>query len=169
MEAIAKKFLSQVGLNNTLCNIEFMYDPKYDRISIIECNPRMARQFSDLYEKVDGINSYEIALSLATGRKPVMKKGQGKHKIAASFVLRRFVDGIAERVPSQEEIQRLQSRYSDLLVFVDYRPGQKLSDKIQDGKSYVYGLIHLGGRDKEDLLQRFDECKKGLTFTFKVL
>ncbi len=167
MEVIAKKFITYVGLDNTLCNIEFMYNPMQDRISIIECNPRMALQFCDLYEKVDGTNSYEIALSIATGSQPVIKKNQGKHRIAASFVLRRFQDALTLEVPTAEEHARLKSRFSDVLILIDCKVGKKLSDLFQDGKSYRYGLIHLGGQDKEELLRFYEECKEALTFTFK--
>ena len=168
MEQIAKKFVSHVGLDNTLCNIEFMYDSNQDRISIIECNPRMVLQFADLYEKVDGRNSYELALAIATGAKPTIKKGEGRHRVAASFVLRRFEDAIVVEVPSEKEKSQLKKLYPDALLFVDCQAGQKLSQLFQDGKSYRYGLIHLGASDKEELIHRYEKCKNGLTFTFDI-
>ena len=49
-------------------NIEMMYDAATDRIGIIEINPRMASQFADLYEKVDGTNSYTHPARYRRGR-----------------------------------------------------------------------------------------------------
>lgn len=169
MRAIAAKFLAHVGLNNTVCNIEFMYDEEQDRICIIECNPRMALQFTDLYEKVDGVNSFEIALAIATGSKPRIIKNAGKYQVAASFVLRRFEDCILDKLPTYEEIEKVKTRFPDTLVFIDCKPGQKLSEALQDGVSFRYGLIHLGAKDSEELLARYEECKKALTFTFSQL
>ena len=143
-----------------------MYDAHRDRISIIEINPRMALQFCDLYEKVDGTNSYEVALAIATGSKPKMQKNAGKFRVAASFVLRHFEDRLVLQVPQDEEIAKIKFRFPDAIIIVDYSPGQKLSDCIQDGTSFRYGLIHLGGKDEEDLFQRYEECKNALTFSF---
>ena len=57
MAEIAKTLMRGMGFDNGMFNIEMMYDADADRIGIIEINPRMASQFADLYEKVDGTNS----------------------------------------------------------------------------------------------------------------
>ena len=59
--------MSGLGFDNCMFNIEMMYDAREDRIAIIEINPRMASQFADLYEKVDGTNAYEVLLDLGMG------------------------------------------------------------------------------------------------------
>ena len=56
-----------LGFDNGLFNIEMTYDAAADRIAIIEINPRMASQFADLYEKVDGTSSYRVLLDIARG------------------------------------------------------------------------------------------------------
>ncbi|MBS0654903.1 MAG: ATP-grasp domain-containing protein [Verrucomicrobia bacterium] len=167
IEAVATTFLTHVGLDNTVCNIELMYDPQKDLVSIIEINPRIAMQFCDLYEKVDGTNSYEIALAIATGAKPEMKKNEGAFRVAASFVLRHFEDAVVTKVPSKEEIAVVKSHFPEAIVMADYRPGQKLSSSVQDGVSFRYGVIHLGGQDEDDLFARYEECTKALTFTLE--
>ena len=35
------------------------------------------------------------------------------------------------------------------------KEGQKLSEVFQDGKSYRYALVHLGGRDEQELVERY--------------
>ena len=51
---VARRFLAAVGFDHGLFNMEFFHDPASGRISVIEFNPRMASQFSDLYLRVDG-------------------------------------------------------------------------------------------------------------------
>ena len=40
--------------------------------------------------------------------------------------------------------------------------GQKLSDELQDGHSYRYGIVNLGGRDLIDVLGKFDAVHRAL-------
>lgn len=70
MADIAARVIPHTGLDEALFNIEMFYDADRDRIAIIEINPRMCGQFADLYELVNGTNTYEILFALATGRTP---------------------------------------------------------------------------------------------------
>ena len=67
MTDIAVTLMEGLGFDNGLFNIEMMYDADTGRIFIIEINPRMASQFADLYEKVDGTSSYQVLLDIARG------------------------------------------------------------------------------------------------------
>ena len=96
-----------LGFDNGIFNIEMMYDAEADRISIIEINPRMASQFADLYEKVDGTNSFSVLLDIAQGRTPRFTRRQGRFGFAASCVLRSFHDSLVVAVPSEADIERL--------------------------------------------------------------
>ena len=114
MGDIARRLMSGLGFDNFMFNIEMMYDARQDRIAIIEINPRMASQFADLYEKVDGTNAYDVLLDLGTGVRPTPKRRQGKYRFAASCVLRTFEDCIVAALPSEErlaEIERALSGY----------------------------------------------------------
>ena len=93
MAGIAERLMSGLDFDNGMFNVEMMYDAHEDRIAIIEINPRMASQFADLYEKVNGTNSYEVLLDLGCGVRPSPKRRQGKYRFAASCVLRTFEDG----------------------------------------------------------------------------
>ena len=81
MADIAKRLMSGLGFDNFMFNIEMMYDARDDRIAVIEINPRMASQFADLYEKVDGTNAYEVLLDLGIGVGP--RRNGGKANIAS--------------------------------------------------------------------------------------
>jgi hypothetical protein len=132
----------------------------------IEINPRMAPQFTDLYEKVDGVNSYEILFALSLGDIPRVKKGQGKHSMAASCVLRTFENALVAQLPSAMEIERLRQKHPDVRVEILATEGLRLSRMFQDGYSYRYGLLNIGGRDLQDILSIQEECLSGLTFRF---
>ena len=114
MAEIAATLMPGLGFDNGLFNIEMMYDPDADLVSIIEINPRMASQFADLYEKVDGTNSYAVLLDIAQGRAPRFKRRQGRYAFAASIVLRSFEDRLVTALPSATDLDRLARDYPDI-------------------------------------------------------
>lgn len=167
MFQIAAKVIRQLEFDCGQFNIEFIYDPDNDRISIIEINPRMSSQFADLFEKVDGTNSYSVMLDLALGREPRVTKRQGRHKMAASCVMRTFQNQLALKLPTQAELDSILDLHPDARVEILATEGLKLSQQMQDTCSYRYGLINIGGRDRQEILDIFDECMKSLTFHFQ--
>jgi biotin carboxylase len=162
MGEIASRLMSGLGFDNGLFNIEMMYDAEEDRTGIIEINPRMASQFADLYEKVDGTNSYEVLLEIGMGRRPRPRRRQGPFRFASSIVLRTFEDCLVRAVPAEKELEKLAVLYPDARIEVHARQGRNLSDELQDGTSFRYGIVNLGGSDLEDVLARFEECRARL-------
>ncbi len=162
MAEVARRLMIGIGFDNGLFNIEMMYDPDEDLLAVIEINPRMASQFADLYGKVDGTNTYEILLDIGTGVRPSPKHRQGAYQFAASCVLRTFEDRLVAALPSEDELAALEHLYPDIRIEVHATAGRKLSDELQDGASFRYGIINLGGRDLTDVLQRMETCHAGL-------
>jgi biotin carboxylase len=162
MDEIAARVMEGIGFDNGLFNIEMMYDARADRVSIIEINPRMASQFADLYEKVDGTSSYPVLLDIAQGRAPRFTRRQGRYGFAASFVLRSFEDQVVAALPTEAELERLTELYPDMRVELHGTLGRKLSAELQDGRSYRYGIVNLGGRDLADVLAQFEACRDRL-------
>jgi hypothetical protein len=167
MFSVAKKVMGKMGFDNGMFNVEFMYNPAADTIHIVEINPRMSSQFADLFEKVDGTNSYSVLLDLAFGKKPHIKKGEGRHAAAASCVLRTFENKRVVELPSIDEIERIQFHYPDIRMEVLATEGTRLSQQMQDGQSYRYGIINIGGRDMPEILDIYDDCLRKLTFVFE--
>lgn len=164
MTRIAEVLIKGIGYDNALFNVELMYDPATDLISIIEVNPKIASQFADLFEKVDGTNTYSLLLQIAAGDAPDLSRGKGQFKIAASCVLRTFADQRVLRVPSSEEINELVARFADARVEICAVQGKLLSDGMQDGKSYRYGLINIGADSEEELSAKLEQCQSMLDF-----
>jgi biotin carboxylase len=166
MARIAETFIGGIGYDNALFNIELMYNPATDSISIIEVNPKIASQFTDLFEKVDGTSSYSPLLQIAAGDEPNAARGKGDFKIAASCVLRTFEDKRTIGVPSREQLDNLANKFSDARVEICAATGKLLSDGMQDGKSYRYCLINIGADSEEELATKFELCRSLLDFSF---
>ena len=159
--------MSAIGYDNGLFNMEFMYDPHTDSVATIEINPRMSSQFADLFEKVDGTNTYDILLDLAGGRTPHPKRRKGAYARAASCVLRIFENKTPRHLPSEKDIERAQAIAPEIRIEILAAEGRKLSQELQDGCSYRYGIINLGGRDDEDIREGIRECLACLPFVFE--
>lgn len=166
MAEAAATVMKGIGFDHGLFNVEFMYDSERDKLHIIEINPRMASQFADLYEKVDGYNTYSALLDLALGRPPRPVSRQGKHAMAVSHVLRRFRDGRALTVPSRQDLEQLQQWQPDIRAEVFATQGGRLSCELQDGQSYRYGILNIGGRDRQEVLEIIAACRRRLPFVF---
>lgn len=166
MRQLARDFIGGIGYDNALFNMELMYNPATGEIHIIEVNPKIASQFPDLFEKVDGTSSYLPLLQIALGEKPTFRRGQGAFKLAASCVLRDFTDRRVVRVPTAEQIASLTRKFPDARVEISVSTGQLLSDIMQDGKSFRYGLINIGANSEAELDAKFEYCKNSLPFEF---
>lgn len=166
MAEIARTLMASIGYRNAMFNIEFIYDPVADSVSIVEINPRMASQFADLYEKVDGFNTYSGLLDLAAGVEPRLSRRQGQYQTAASFVLRSFVDMRVAALPSPQNLERLGFRHPDARIEILVSAGRNLSSEMQDGHSFRYGVVNVGARDRQELLEKFEEFRRELDFVF---
>ena len=168
MADIAARTVAALNLEATLFNIEMIYDEVNDRIGIIEVNPRLCGQFADLYQKVDGTNGYEVALSLAAGERPTVRKGEGAFKVAASFPLRIFEPSLVQRAPTDADIRVIESESAGALIWSECETNQELSDfeSAEDGKSYRYAIVNLGGADPQDLEHSYRRLLGRLDFQF---
>lgn len=166
MKNIAQCFLAGIGYDNAPFNIEMFYDARADSIHIIEVNPKIASQFSDLFMKVDGQSSFSALLQIALGEEPAFRKRKGDFKIAASCVLRTFADQRVLGIPSNESTRELVSQYPDALIEIHAVPGMNLSDQMQDAQSFRYGLINIGADSESELERKFAHIQSRLDFRF---
>ena len=166
MFAIARRFIQGIDLDMSLFNMEFMYNDETDEIYIIEINPRMCGQFSDLFEIVNGVSNYSVLYDMVKGREPVVHQ-DGRFAMAASLVCRQRENKKVLCAPTGEQIAAAQKRFSELRFYPWIKTGDKLSDVLQDGTSYVYCWIHLGAQNKQELEEKYEESKKLLPFNFE--
>lgn len=166
MTEITIRLMRGAGLDHSCFNLELFYDPERDAIAIIELNPRMSYQFSDLFERVDGMSSFAVQLALATGRPVVWPRGSGPDRAAASFVMRRFSDAQVLAIPQVAQLAELKQRVPSAHVKILCAPGERLSDHDQDVGSYRYCITNLAAPSREELHARYAIAEQLLQFRF---
>jgi len=158
-EDIARRFLTAVGFEHGLFNMEFIVEATTGQLKVIEFNPRMAAQFSDLYKRVDGINLHEIALALSHGIDPATLANRDPDAgCASSFVYRSFDPDARPPMPSDQQLRQLQAAYGDHLLFEFPKKPHEIRRDFKWLGSYRYGILHLGGRDPDDLKARCEHA-----------
>ena len=173
MADVAKRALSALQFDHGCFNVELIWDEVHDRVQIIEVNPRLAAQFGDLYEKVEGINSYQILLDLTVGRVPRnhavtvgvtgTTRPRGEFGAAASFVFREF-NGAVKIAPDRAQIEWLGNTYPDALLNTYIKEGNSRWREVKWLGSYRYAVLNMGGRDHHDMLARYDHVCQHLAF-----
>ena len=152
---VARRFLAEVGFTHGLFNMEFFYDAASDRLTVIEFNPRMASQYSDLYQRVLGIDMHAMALALAHGRDPASVPRRAPTAGAAtSFVYRAFDPAAQVTLPSPSQVSAFEAAFPDGLLFPYPKSAGSIERDYKWLGSYRYGITHLGGRDDADLRER---------------
>jgi hypothetical protein len=163
MAAVAARVLEHVGYRHGLFNIEFFVDGRGGPPMIVEINPRLSPQFTDIYRKVDGRLLHQYLVELAAGLPVTVARGRGRYRAAASFVLRSSADRLVRRLPSKRELREIRRLLPDTRIELRPEPGDRLSDLMQDGYSYCYGWINIGGANRADLKRRLACALNGLT------
>jgi len=166
MGDIVARIVKAFGLNQSLFNVEFFYNPVNGDLKMIEMNPRMAYQFADLYEKVDGFNPYDILVDLTLGRTPKYCFRQGACNHAASFVLRAFPGSKLMSAPDAAHVKRIREQYPDARIMVYLKKGNSLAREYKWLGSYRYAVFNLGAKTSQDLHQRYHQVCSQLPFVF---
>ena len=166
LEQIAERVMTRLQYRHGLFNIEFFIDPRGGEPKIIEINPRLSPQFTDLYAKIDGRSLHHYVVEAAAGLQLSVTKGGGAYACAASCVLRSTEDLYVRRLPRRRDLQRLRRTLPDTHVELAVEQGDRLSDLMQDSYSFRYGWINLGAKSRTDLRRRFRRALKMLKVEF---
>jgi hypothetical protein len=122
---------------------------------VIECNPRLASQFGDLYRRVTGVDAHAIALALALGNDPRnLPRQSATAGAAASLVYRSFEGETPPPPPSAAQRQAFVQQHPDGLVFAFPKKGHALQRDFKWTGSHRYGIVHLGARDRQQLREQ---------------
>ncbi len=156
---VAQRFLQAVGFTHGLFNMEFFHDATTGKLSVIEFNPRLASQFSDLYRHVHGLDPHAMSIELALGRDPaLLPRETPVAGAAASLVYRAFTPGAAPPMPTAAQQAALQRQFPDALLFMQPKSGHALERDFKWLGNHRYGILHLHGRDEQDLRQRAEQA-----------
>lgn len=167
MEQVARRLLAQVGYDDACFNMEFFWDSAAKKLWLLEINTRVAQHHADLFEKVDGAANHEVPIDVALGEPPGLPHREGPFRCAGTFFLRRWSDARVIRVPTREEIERLEAELPGTIVELEVEEGMRLSElPDQESYSYAYALLYLGAQSPRELLRRFQRGRKALPFRF---
>lgn len=165
MADVTRRAITQMGLNDSPFNVEFFYNPTFEAVYLLEINPRISQAHTDIFEKVHGLSHHSIMLNLALGNKPRTLGYDGPFNKAANFMLRTFENGKVLKVPTKDEINILKNFIPGLEIKLHVENGINLSDlQGQDSYSFELANIFIGGRDQQELVDKYNQCLKGLTF-----
>jgi len=167
MISITQEFLDYIGFNNSTFNAEFFWDERNDRIWLLEVNTRISQSHSYLFAMVDGASNHQSLVEIGLGQSPTMPHRQGRYRYASKFYYRMFQDAIVERVPSQEDVQRIEQQIPDAMIRLNVSEGMKLWNlREQDSYSYDIAWIFVAGNLRQELQSRYRECVAALDLRF---
>ncbi len=155
IDSLAVRLLEGVGYSHGMFNIEMRYDPATGRLGVIEVNPRVAGQFYDLFERVDGYSPFDANIDLQCGLEPAVRRGAGADACAASFVLRDLSGEGLGRWPSKADVAALKARNADVRSMIYAKRGADLRREMKWLGSYRYGVFNLSAPGPEALFARF--------------
>jgi len=165
IRGLSRTFIEHIGYDNGLFNIEYYWHEEQDRIWLLEANTRLSESHCGIFERVDGLSSHEIAVDVTTGRKPDRQPGRGEFGHAAKCFYRHYDNALVERVPTEDELAAIEKELPGTEIHLVAKEGRELSElKDQDSYSYVLALIWVGGKEREQLLEKFNYCMERMEF-----
>ncbi|MGW2472534.1 ATP-grasp domain-containing protein [Streptomyces sp. NPDC001665] len=168
LHEVSERTIRQIGMDAATFSIEYFYDPKTGRVSLLEINPRHSQSHAELFHYVDGVPNHHRMIRLALGEDPVVHGGDGPYRMAAKWYYRWFGEGTVHEVPTPERIAAIEREIPGVRIDMVPSEGQKLSTvPQQDSYSYEIAHIFTGADDEEGLRRKFDRCVAALGLTFE--
>jgi hypothetical protein len=162
---VAQEFLAAAEFNNACFNMEFFYDQDTDRLTVVEFNPRLGSQLADLYQRVTGLNIFELQLKLALGEDPRQSTGHPtQYTQAASFVFRCFDGAHPPPEPSATQLAEFKALLPSAMLLTFHKSAVGLAREYKWLQSHRYAVLHLEGKDGADLQRRFELACKTLGY-----
>lgn len=163
----ARRLMPAMGYDQGCFNIEFMWNAREKRLSVVEVNPRISQSHSYQFDKINGVSNHEVAVQLALGREPDLP-GEGAYRHASKCVLRKFEQGRVARVPADDELEALENEFPDCRVRILVEEGLDLSElKEQDVYSFQLAFVYVAGKTREEMMERYDAIVDRLDFRFE--
>jgi len=170
MNAAAGEVMTRFGYDEAPFNMEFYWDPRGDRIRLLEVNARISKSHCPLFRMVDGASHHQVMTNLALGREPDMPRREGPHRVAAKFMLRTFEDATVRAVPDADAIARAEAAVPGARIHPLVEPGTTLRHlPYQDSYSFELADVFVGADDRTQLLERRRRLQEHLTFELEPL
>lgn len=165
MGDVMARFMRHIDFDDGPFNAEFFWDQDTDDLRLLEINTRISQSHAYIFQQVDGVSNHRVPLHLAVGQRPDMPHREGPHGSAAKFMHRYFRDGVVRRVPSPQDVARVEDRFPGSIVDITVQPGDRLRDLVsQDAYSYLLMEVFMGAADQRALLEQYEQCLAMLPF-----
>ncbi len=168
MADVARRVIKQIELNNSPFNMEFFYNSTLNEVFLLEINPRISQSHADIFEKVHGVPHLSIMLQIALGKRPAPLDRKGPFQVAANCMIRTYESGKLTRVPTQEEVESIEREVAGTVIKMLVKEGQHLNNlQIQDSYSFELANVFVGGRDRLELVERYNQVLDMLDFAME--
>ncbi len=164
VHAAVELLVSGLDYNHGFFNVELVVDEAANGIKLLEVNPRMASQFSDLYRKVDGLSLHEIQLELSCGEAPRIAAREGRHRCATSFVFRKFDGTSCSNRPTPAKVAWLEAFDPDAHLMTYIKRGGALAREMKWLGSHRYAVLNLGGANEAELVDKCNAIERHFEF-----
>ncbi len=164
MSRLTADVVRGLGITHGQFNVELFYDRANDKLGIIEINPRLSYQFADLYEFVDGSNTYDVLLDLTLGRAPRYESRSGEFNYCASFVMRTFEGKKLRAVPDAAHVDAFNRQYSESTVKIYGKAGESMKSEMKALGSYRYAIVNVAAHSLLDLFAIQQDAIEKLPF-----
>jgi biotin carboxylase len=165
MHEVSERVITQVGLDNSTFSIEFFCDPENGTVHVLEINARHSQSHAEMFEYVDGLPNHHCMVSLGLGQDPALPERKGPYRFGAKWYYRTFSDGLVQRTPSAEELERLYERIPGVVVDINATEGVRLSDlDAQDSYSYELAYVYVGADSDEEMHDKYEAVVDSLRF-----
>ncbi|ATJ83231.1 acetyl-CoA carboxylase biotin carboxylase subunit family protein [Halomonas beimenensis] len=162
---LSRRVMTHIGYDDAPFNIEFYHEEESDRLWLLEINARLSRSHAAIFQLVDGAPHFQVMVDVALGIPPRMPFREGRYAVAAKQMLRVFENGIVRRIPTAEEIERVETAHPGTLVELNVREGMRLTELLhQDSFSWELGVLFTGAEDRDALRRRIRDCQDALPF-----
>lgn len=170
MSEASCRVMEHIGYEKAAFNIEWFWEKETDFLRLLEINNRISQSHADLFAKVDGRSNHEVVVELARGNPPSLRDDKGPFAMAAKVFIRRFEDGVVEKVPSRDEVQAVERDFPGTTLQVPVTEGMRLSEILdQDSYSYQLAILYTGGKDEEEILEKARRIEDRLDFKVRPL
>lgn len=160
----AREAAKALELNHGLFNVELRVCTHSGDCKLIEVNPRMAMQFSDMYEAVDGINLHQLAIRLALGEPARVAGSRGHRRVATSFVYRRFDGRPQPHFPDAGQLAALKTFDPDAQLITFPKTGGELKRESKWLSSYRYACLNMSADSEVELMDKYRHASALLGF-----
>lgn len=158
------RILEALDYDHGFFNVELVVDVASGAMKLLEINPRMASQFADLIEKVDGVDLHRIELELSHGATPALAQGQGRYRCAASFVFRKFDSTPLLNRPTRAKLEWLKAFDPDAHLMLYLKQGRALAREMKWLGSHRYAVLNMGGASAAEMMEKSRAIKRHLEF-----